>query len=95
MPFLTEELERILRDNCEPDLEIVSGRRRSDLEGSFCSRKGGFTITGGTGVACKSSYGHDYYGGGINAMFIVRPDNFKTMPKEKDACGCQLRHPEA
>ena len=26
MPFLTEELERILRDNCEPDLEIVSGR---------------------------------------------------------------------
>ena len=26
MPFLTEELERILRDNCKPDLEIVSGR---------------------------------------------------------------------
>ena len=26
MPFLTEELERILRDNCEPDLEIVSWR---------------------------------------------------------------------
>ena len=26
MPFLTEELERILRDNSEPGLEIVSGR---------------------------------------------------------------------
>lgn len=26
MPFLTEELERILRENCEPGLEIVSGR---------------------------------------------------------------------
>lgn len=26
MPFLTEELERILRQNCEPGVEIVSGR---------------------------------------------------------------------
>jgi hypothetical protein len=27
----------------------------------------GFTITGGTGCPTRSSYGHDYYGGGINA----------------------------
>lgn len=54
-----------------PQKTMIRGKRGFAVvqitKGADGSMIRGFTITGGTGVACKSSYGHDYYGGGINA----------------------------
>jgi len=54
-----------------PQKTVIRGKRGFPVvqitKGADGSMIKGFTITGGTGVACKSSYGHDYYGGGINA----------------------------
>lgn len=54
-----------------PQKTLIRGKRGFAVvqitNGADGSMVRGFTITGGTGVASKSSYGHDYYGGGINA----------------------------
>ncbi len=54
-----------------PQQTIIRGRSGNAVlrisKGADGSLVKGFTITGGTGVPRKSSYVHDYYGGGINA----------------------------
>lgn len=54
-----------------PQKTLIRGKRGFAVvritDGADGSLVRGFAITGGTGVARKSSYGHDYYGGGINA----------------------------
>ena len=54
-----------------PQKTIIRGQRGNTVvrisKGADGSLVKGFTITGGTGVPKKSSYVHDYYGGGVNA----------------------------
>ena len=58
-----------------PQKTIIRGQRGNTVvrisKGADGSLVKGFTITGGTGVPKKSSYVHDYYGGGINASVSV------------------------
>lgn len=54
-----------------PQKTVIEGLRGASAvcigEGADGSVLKGFTITGGTGQPHKSSYGFDYYGGGVNA----------------------------
>ena len=101
-PFIVEQAEALRRAGCEVDFFGVQGGiglansatlsvSSSIVEGNSGDQIGAYgnAHSNGTRAQVKRSYVE----GGAKAcnipMFIVRPDNFKTKPKQKDTCGCK------